>query len=421
MQGAFSETRMLVFFVDRLSRFFRRGFLSPLGRVRLALCAALLLAPGSLAGAAPLEVRAIWVTRYDYRTEADVVRIVSRCGELGVSRILFQVRGNGSVFFPSTLEPWSARLGGKSPGFDPLAVALREAKRRGLELEAWVNVMPLWKGKTPPENPRHPYLLHPEWVVVGSDGEPQRLNDHYVCGNPARADFRSHVVAVIADLARRYAVHGVHLDYVRYVTDLDRKLDYSHDSVSLGRFGKKPGEDPEGWRRFKAAQVTRLVREIAGAVRRARPGCRVTAAVFPTRASRALVFQDVEAWVVGGWVDALYPMCYAADDAEYARRLSESFPLGRRASVPPGPTGGAAPSPTLRRRVPVYPGIAVMRHLAPAATLRQIATARARGATGVALFCYASFFDSPDRGALHVSDEALRRARQAAVRGVFRP
>jgi len=52
-------------------------------------------------------VRAIWVTRWDYRTADDVKKIVHNCGSLGMNTILFQVRGNGTVFYPLCIEPWA--------------------------------------------------------------------------------------------------------------------------------------------------------------------------------------------------------------------------------------------------------------------------------------------------------------------------
>ena len=59
----------------------------------------LLFITALLAGAAPnggaseAEVRAIWVTRFEYRTEREVRTIVANSAALGFNTILFQVRG----------------------------------------------------------------------------------------------------------------------------------------------------------------------------------------------------------------------------------------------------------------------------------------------------------------------------------------
>lgn len=354
---------------------------------------------------APQPVRAVWVTRWDWKTREQLLTVLERCAELGATRVLLQVRGHAAAYWPSALEPWDPWLGGDpaqqgDPGWDPLAVAVEAAHARGLQLEAWINVMPLWRGTEPPTDPAHPYLQHPEWVVVGSDGKPQRRTAHYVCANPALPAVREHVAAIAGELARRYALDGVHMDYVRYVTDEERTLDFSRDPESLRLFGGDPDQDRAGWARFKAAQVTATVRGIRAAVNAARPGCRLTAAVFPTRASRVTVAQDVETWVADGLIDALYPMTYASEPAEFDRRLEETLFLGAG-------------------KVPVYPGVGAFKHADPAATLDQLRRARAAGADGVALFCYASLFESADPAELQEKDEALRQRRRDALRAAW--
>ena len=369
--------------------------------VRLALLLALCAPLRARAEERP-PVRAVWVTRWDWRTADEVRLIVRRCAELGANRVLFQVRGNASAFYPSRLEPWDAWLGGKDPGFDPLAVALEAARAHGLELEAWINALPLWRGVDPPADPEHPYLRHPEWVVVGSDGKPQRRTAHYVCANPALPAVRAHVAAVASELATNYALDGLHLDYIRYVTDEEHQLDFSRDPDSLRAFGADPAEDPAGWARFKAAQVTATVREVRAAVRAARPGCRLTAAVFPTRQSRARVAQDVEGWVREGLVDAVFPMTYAKDAAAFEERLQDCLPLGQG-------------------RVPVIPGVGAFQHPDPATTRAQLERARAAGAGGAALFCYSSLFESADRQELPEADAALRARRVELLRALWAP
>jgi uncharacterized lipoprotein YddW (UPF0748 family) len=354
------------------------------------------------------EVRALWVTRYDYRTEDDVRQIVRNAADLGINRLIFQVRGQADALYASELEPWSERLGGEHPGFDPLAVAVESAGAAGLELEAWINAMPLWKGTTPPADPKHPFHSHPEWRVVGSDGAPQALNTHYVCANPARADVRAHVARVAADIAKRYAVDAIHLDYIRYVTDLEERLDFSHDAVSLAAFGKDPSAHPAAWAAFKTRQVTAVVREVRAAVRAARPECRLTAAVYPGDAPRARVFQDPAAWAREGLVDALYPMNYRPAMDIFRARLAEDMALG-------GSAGKGATA------IPIYPGVGIFRHTDPERTREQLAAVRAADAGGFALFCYAALFESADRRELHEPDARLRRARREALRALFAP
>ncbi|MFG0251369.1 MAG: family 10 glycosylhydrolase, partial [Phycisphaerales bacterium JB038] len=107
-------------------------------------------------GAAP--IRALWVTRWDYRNERDVRRIIFDAADMGATDIIWQVRGQADAFYDSDIEPWGEELledlppGVRQPPFDPLAIACQLAHGKGLRLHAWFNVMPLWKDRTPPKN-----------------------------------------------------------------------------------------------------------------------------------------------------------------------------------------------------------------------------------------------------------------------------
>ena len=62
--------------------------------------------------------------------------------EAGCNAVIFQVRPQADAFYPSELEPWTRFLTGEQgkapvPFWDPLAFAIEEAHKRGMELHAW--------------------------------------------------------------------------------------------------------------------------------------------------------------------------------------------------------------------------------------------------------------------------------------------
>ena len=134
-------------------------------------------------------VRAIWVTRWDYKSPRDIAIVMENCKTAGFNTVLFQVRGSGTVMYPSRLEPWADELGGRDPGFDPLAVACQEGHRRGLSVHAWANVIPGWHGDKPPANPRQLYNARPEWFWHDSAGRRQPLG-WYSSVNPCYPEVR---------------------------------------------------------------------------------------------------------------------------------------------------------------------------------------------------------------------------------------
>src|SRR5437660_9113777 len=98
---------------------------------RCASLAYLLLASSAVAACktvpappARSTTRAMWVTRWDFKTKDDVLRIAESCAQLGLNTINFQVRGNATAFYRSKLEPWAEQFDFADPGFDPLATML---------------------------------------------------------------------------------------------------------------------------------------------------------------------------------------------------------------------------------------------------------------------------------------------------------
>ena len=371
----------------------------------LPLLAAGLILPAA-AFAAPAkpsdEIRAIWVTRFEYQTEADVKTIFANCASLGFNTILFQVRGQADAYYRSSIEPWAERLGGRDPGFDPLETACREAKRLGLALHAWVNVMPAWRGKVPPADRSHVCYQHPNWIVTGRDGRRQAFNDHYVCLNPCLPEVREYIVSVLRDLAERYPIDGLHLDYVRFIEG-----DWSYDAKTLALFGESPDARPEAWAAFRRAAVTELVSMTRRMLKDMRPNATLSAAVFPSAKSRERVLQDAEGWLRRGLVDAVFPMTYEDSDADFRDVIDEGYAL-LRGAVPAAGRGRAVEASA--PRAVCLPGVGAYKHKTADQTLRQLAMCRG----GFAVFSYSSLYVSPDE--TRKESEKLCRARRDAIR-----
>ena len=350
------------------------------------------------------------MTRFDYRTKGDVIRAVDRCAQLGFDTVLFQVRGNATVFYPSDLEPWAEQLGWSDPGFDPLRVALDRAHQLGLQLHAWVNVMPAWWGTSPPESAEHLYYKRPEWFWFDQHGRRQPLCERfYVSLNPCLPAVRAHLVSVMTDLVARYDVDGLHLDYLRFPNEppaiaAGSDSDYPRDPGTLKLFRRDVGDpqrdperDPKAWDGWRCDQVTRLLAEIRRAVKRRAPQLVLSAAVGSDPERALEHFQDVRTWLERDLLDAVFPMNYTADAALFEERLSawrELVPRGDATHLVMG-TMVAQGEPAAR-----------------AAQVRRAADA----CGAVAVFAYSGLFDSSD-DTLAAQDAAAReeRSRRRAV------
>jgi uncharacterized lipoprotein YddW (UPF0748 family) len=102
------------------------------------------------------EFRAIWVAtvgNIDWPSKPDLstwdqqrelLAILDRAVALKMNAIVFQVRPGADALYDSPYEPWSQFLTGRQgrapePLWDPLAFAVEQSHKRGLELHAWFN------------------------------------------------------------------------------------------------------------------------------------------------------------------------------------------------------------------------------------------------------------------------------------------
>lgn len=293
----------------------------------LSVCASVSSAPTQARG----PERTVWVTRFDYRTREDVERIIDDCASAGFDTILFQVRGNATAAYKSEIEPWGEQFEFKDPGFDPLTVALDRAHARGMRLHAWVNATTAWWGTTPPSDPRQVWNAKPEWSWYDQNGKRQQFSERfYVSLNVCLPEVRTYIAQVLKELATRYAVDGIHLDYIRFANEppaTPQGSDYPRDERTVGLFreqtGKDPARDKTAWNSWRAAQVTQLVREMRVMLRSARPGMKLSAAcgAVPQKALNEH-FQDTRTWMAEGLLDVVYPMNYATDFKTWSQRAA---------------------------------------------------------------------------------------------------
>jgi uncharacterized lipoprotein YddW (UPF0748 family) len=343
-----------------------------------------------------VEGRAIWVTRWDYKTADDVRRIIDNCAAAHFNMILFQVRGNGTAFYKSSYEPWAWELTsssplttGRDPGFDPLDLAIKRAHKQGVELHAYMNVLPAWRSQSyPPREADQLWTRHPEWFMVDRQGNRQVPWDpaagnreiFYAFLSPGIPEAREYTASVFREVAQRYDLDGIHLDYIRYPHEVG---DYSYDPVSLQRFktetGKTPDDDPDLWTLWRGQQVSAAAARIYEDCKAAAPHLIVSASVmFDPVAARDKAMQRSLEWMEAGKIDAVFPMIYKKDNAIVAASITD-YRLKSNGRL-------------------VFAGLMVLKD--PILLIDQIEVARTAGAQGISLFSYEALFPKHEPNAL---------------------
>lgn len=181
----------------------------------------------------------------------ELVQILDQLQSAGINAALFQIRAESDAFYDSPYEPWSYWLTneqGADPGWDPLAFAVDAAHARGMELHAWFNPYRADRGSDYPKAATHVTNLHPEWIL---DFGSIKILD------PGLPEVRSYVTEVVADVARRYDIDGVHFDDYFYPYPPNTII--NQDDSSFTKYGS--GFSRSNWRRFNVFQFVRQVRD----------------------------------------------------------------------------------------------------------------------------------------------------------------
>lgn len=246
--------------------------------------------------------------------QAELIWILDRAAESGFNAIVLHVRPAADALYASSLEPWGAMLTGTQggdPGWDPLAYAVAEAHRRGLELHAWIN--PFRAG-----NAADTLRLH-STHVFNARRELVRVYGTQLWLDPGEPQAQAHTLQVVADIASRYDVDAIHLDdyfypYPQGAPD-GGSLPFP-DTATYAQYGG--GLALDDWRR---ANVDRFVAELYELVHTSRAGLRVGISPFgiwrpghpPGIAgfdAYALIYADARKWLQNGWVDYFAPQLY---------------------------------------------------------------------------------------------------------------
>ena len=310
------------------------------------------------------ETRGLWVVRSTLVHPDSVRAMVARAADAGFNTLLVQVRGRGDAYYLGGIEPGAEGIQG-GPAFDPLALAVREAHARGIEVHAWMNVHLVSSAFVISRDPSHLVNARPGLLAVPRelaselyDADPassryfHRLIAHAAAdpsieglySSPSAPEVKERVYAVATDLVERYEIDGIHLDYMRYPSGA---FDYSRGALDRFKIWideritddqraefavaseQNPlalaGAFPEPWDEFRRSQITELVERIYVGVKRRRPEVLVSVAVFPDAQESFLRrYQDWEGWLRRGIVDVVAPMAYNPDDGLFAQAISDA-------------------------------------------------------------------------------------------------
>ena len=169
-----------------------------------------------------------------------MIRYLDSIKSANMNTVFLQVRSRCDAMYKSSYEPWSTDLvatRGMDPGYDPLAFAVDEAHKRGIELHAWLNPYRYETTDNQFVGTGDYRTTHPEWLLDYANG--------YAILNPGLPEVKQRITDVVREIVTNYDVDGIVFDDYFYAyggtpSDLD---------LATQQLYKPSGMTVNDWRR----------------------------------------------------------------------------------------------------------------------------------------------------------------------------
>jgi uncharacterized lipoprotein YddW (UPF0748 family) len=294
----------------------------------LVLLFSLTLLPLHAADYPKREIRAVWMatlygmdwpTRPAQNEAGRKAQQKELCDKLDLLKdanfntVFLQVRIRGDVIYPSSIEPINKVFAGRhglSPGYDPLAFAVQECHKRGLECHAWFITYPVGTVRSVKNKGDNTVVKRKPELCVLHNGE-WHLNP----GMPGTSDY---ILSLVREIVQNYDIDGIHFDYIRYPENAEQ----FPDRYTYLTYGKS-----RTLRAWREDNINRLIRRVYDWVKRYKPWVQVSSsplgkysplAQVPNAGLTAFdVYQNPQAWLKEKKQDMVVPMLYYRDSYFY--------------------------------------------------------------------------------------------------------
>lgn len=312
------------------------------------------------------EGRAVWNHSGTGAYPGDWERSAKVLADNGFNIVLPNMLWGGLAHYASDILPRSATFAEHG---DQIEQCVAAAHRHGIEVHVWkVN----YNLSNAPQD-FVARLRQAGRTQVSARGQ----ISNWLC--PSHPENQRLEVDSMLEVARRYAVDGLHFDYIRYPDGQHCYCDGCRQ-----RFQADSGHEVEQWpadcysgsrrgeyRDWRCRQITIVVKALRDEAKTLSPELKISAAVFGSYPScRESVGQDWPEWIKDGLLDFVCPMDYTEDDDEFCAWVENQMQL-------------------VAGRIPMYPGIGATASRCALSADRvagQLHHARRLGAAGFTIF-----------------------------------
>lgn len=273
------------------------------------------------------EYKAFWFSYYDYddyrakykKRNATTFRqyftkVVKNGKNLGMNRVIVQVRPFGDAIYKSKYFPWSKYISGKqgrNPGYDPLKIMVDVAHKNGMKIEAWVNPYRVTIGSTnysklAKNNPAR------KWHAKKSTSRNVLAYNGSLYYNPSKKAVRTLIINGATEIVKNYKVDGIHMDDYFYPSFTSKNVKTAFDAKEYNKSSYK--KQKKSIYTYRRAQVSTLVKDMKAAIKKVNKN--VTYGISPAGnidnlTSKYSYYVDIKKWTNSTkYVDYICPQIY---------------------------------------------------------------------------------------------------------------
>ena len=200
-------------------------------------------------------------------------------------------------------------------GPDVFAYLLEQAHAAGIEVHSAVNCAYGGSGYMGPRA----LETHPEWGVEGPDGERStKIIDLH------RSEYRQYFIGFIVDVARRYDIDGIKLDFTRIAERCYCEKCRREYRQATGRDLLEDAKPPytEAYIQWQEDAVSALVKGIREGLDAVRPGIKLSHWGHDEPGSPSFQGRRPDVWLNNGWIDWFEICCYGGSPDDAVRSWS---------------------------------------------------------------------------------------------------
>lgn len=185
------------------------------------------------------------------KQKKELMDIFDKMKTANMNTVFFQIRSMSDAMYASSYENWSSFISserGADPGWDPLAFAVEESHKRGMELHAWINPYRYSSSESTHGNLPTDYAnTHPEWLIT--------YDSYTKILNPGIPEVTQRIVEIVAEVITKYDVDGIVFDDYFYGGGGTAN---SHDQLQYDLYNPN-GLSRADWRRENCNRMIKAV------------------------------------------------------------------------------------------------------------------------------------------------------------------